>query len=146
MLAPDWIFCNKLFIAFESPSSPYQVLAWIRAFNEENDIKLLLYDELLNALYVVEFDIHVHPNARRDLLEHSPVKALETYATLNPYYSGFDALNPVDFMHIVTVYIPRGNPDLFLYIKFVLKPVGDHIKSRIGTGAEHHNISALVAT
>lgn len=64
----DRMFGNKAIIAFETPTSPMQAEAWIRAFNEERPIKLTWHDELPNALYVVQFDVHVNENAREELL------------------------------------------------------------------------------
>lgn len=70
----DLIFGNKAVIAFETQTSPPEVVACIFAFNEEHPIKLTLHDELPNALYVVQFDIHVNQQAREDLIALSPIK------------------------------------------------------------------------
>lgn len=118
---------NKAIIVLESPTLSFEALDWIHAFNEENEITLSLHEKLRNSLYVVQFDIHVNPHAREDLLTLSPVKALDKYVVFNSYSKDFDACNPVDFSHIVTVYIPKGNPYIFSCIKKVVSKIGVYI-------------------
>lgn len=61
-------FSNKAVISFETPTSPMQAMAWIRVFNEEQPIKLSLYNELVNSLFVVQFDVLANPYVREILM------------------------------------------------------------------------------
>lgn len=69
--------------------------------------------------------------AKANLLALSPVKALDTYATFDHYHANFDPCNPIDFTHIVMVYIPRGSPRIFEHIKTIVERIGVYIKGSI---------------
>lgn len=136
--------------SFESQSTVTQALAWIRAFNEEHGIKLVLQDELHKSLFIVQFDVHIDPQARRKLLALSPLvsptKALDIYATFNIHYAGFDPYKPVNFYHLVTVHIPLGTSKIYHHIKFVIAPIGRFVHGTIGLGTEDHHVSAIMLT
>lgn len=105
----NWIYDNKVVVTLESPISPNQAINWIWAFKEEHDIKLVLHDELFNALFAMQFDIHTRPSTRKDPLALLPIKAINKYTTFHYYYSGFDPYKLVNLCHssshLVVVYI-----------------------------------------
>lgn len=109
-------------------------------------VNLTLHDELHNVVYVMQFDSRCLLTAKADLLALSPVKALDTYATINHYHADFDPCNPIDFTRIVTVYIPRGSPRFFQLIDTVVKRIREYIKGCIAIGIQNHFIAALITT
>lgn len=76
----------------------------------------------------------------------SPIKALDQYAIFNVYTADFNAFSPVDFYHIVTMYIPNGSQEQFDYIQFIVSEIGVYIKGKKALNTENHCISSLVAT
>lgn len=126
-----YLYGNKVILSFESISSGNYALDWIRAFNEEHTIKLFLQDELPNLLFVIPFDILADPNAKKTLLQLPMMNALDKFASINDYYSGSDASNPVNFKHLLSawrfVYMCKGSPGIFNYIRTLLGHIEKYV-------------------
>lgn len=135
-------FANKVVRGFEEEFTIYRVKLWVRSFNQTNDLKLEVFHELPNSLFVVQFDSIDVLAAKGSLLASSPISVGEIYASVNDYTISFDPCNQVDFRHLVTVNIPRGNPAIYSLIKCSIRIVGAYVKGFLGL--DHRHISVIV--
>ncbi|CAM6103339.1 unnamed protein product [Calypogeia fissa] len=140
------IWGNKVVLAFEEELLACQVKDWIIAYNQEASIQLSYHDELPNALFVVKIESSEEASDKATLLRGCPLKAREVFATVNDYYRGFCASNPVNFTYLVTAYIKHGDPEFFRHLQYMVKPIGILIRGTIASGVENHRIIALVST
>lgn len=73
------VLLNKVILCFESEFSKQPVENWLRIYDQKKStLHLTLFDELPNALFVVQFDAINLEAAKQSLLEASPLWAGET--------------------------------------------------------------------
>lgn len=130
-------YCNKVVLGFESEFTAAKAGEWVRIYNLTSPFKLVVVDELPNALFVVLFDAD-------DLLAASLLVAGLIYASVNDLNLTFDPCNQADFRHLVTVNISRGNAIIFNIIRFLISNLGTYVKGHLG--ADHQHISLVVET
>lgn len=135
-------FANKVVIGFEEEFTIYRAKSWIRSYNQATGLKLEIFHEFPNALFVVQIDSVDVPAAKSALLSASPLGVGEIYASVNDYNIAFDPCNQRDFRHLVTVNIPRGNPAIFSLIKCFIHIVDTYVKGVLGPDLRH--ISVIV--
>ncbi|CAM6083121.1 unnamed protein product [Calypogeia fissa] len=140
------LFTHKVVLTFEGPAHPTQVHEWVAAFNKDSVIKLALHEQLINSLYVVLVAVDVILDAKQALINASPIKALERFASVNDYVAGFDPKQPLKFKQLITVIICEGDPAYEEFLEYIVAPVGSLIRASIASGTEHHRITALIET
>lgn len=140
------LYGNKAILTFKTCMSIDKVLEQIIAFNEEHATQLILHNELRYSLFVVQFDLHLSPHGKQDLLDIKYIKALEIYATFNDYHANFDASNLLKSKHLIIVHIPNDNLEIFRLITFIVAHIGRYVRGKIATGNENHFISMLMET
>lgn len=135
-------FDNKVVLGFEEEFTIYRAKAWIRSYNLAHVLKLEVYHELPNSLFVVKFETADIQAAKTALLASSPLRVGDIYASVNDYDLSFDPCNQSEFRHLVTVNIPRGNPAIFSLIRCFIHVVGTYVKAVLGPDLRH--ISVIV--
>lgn len=140
------LFDNKVVLTFESEFDTRRTLGWLAAFNQESSISLTLSDVLKNSVFVAQFNTALGLKSRDTLLLRSPLKALDCFASVNPYGPHFDPCLTPDFKHLFTVHIEQGSPQFFVYLTFMVTPIGRLTRSKLAPGSEYHRISAVVET
>lgn len=136
------LFANKVVFGFEEEFTIYRAKAWVRTYNQTSELKLEVFQELPNALFVIQFNGADVAASKQSLLAASPLNVGETYASVNDYSIAHDPCNQSDFRHLVTVNIPRGNPTIFSLIRCFTNIVGTYVKGCLGPDLRH--ISVIV--
>lgn len=95
---------------------------------------------------MVQFESSLGDTAKHTLIKSSPLKALDRFASVNAYGPHFDPCKQGDFLHLATVYIAKGSPQIYEYLSYVVAPIGRLIRSKIAPGSVSHRISAIVET
>lgn len=137
-------FGNKVVLGFETEFSLDQAREWIHEFNLHNTPVLTFSEELPNALFVILFEVEDPRAVRLSMLAASPLRAGDTYASVNEFTIAFDPCNRADFKHLVTVRIPRGDRDVFALSRHILSIIGKQVKADLGP--DHRRIAAVVET
>lgn len=136
-------FDNKVVLGFEEEFTLYRAKAWVRSYNlAHNHLKLEVFHELPNALFVVQFNTGDLLETKQALIAASPIGIGDIYASVNEYSISIDPCSQRDFRHLVTVNIPRGNPAIFSLIKCIIQVVGKYVKGVLGPDLRH--ISVIV--
>ena len=140
------VWKNKLVLIFQTKHSPRQAQDWITDFNRNADIKLVYHDELRNFMYVVEVITSAVPLAQERILERSPLKAKDSYASVNLYHRGFHHRNPIEAKHIVKATIRPGDQEIHFHLEHIVSKIGRLVDKHIASGAEDHKVTALIET
>lgn len=74
---------NKVVLAFEAKLSAKEACKWINTFNQKSNLHLTLFEELPNALFVIQFKAADLGEAKRSLIEASPLSAGKLYVLVN---------------------------------------------------------------
>lgn len=135
---------NKVVLCFESEYTTQAVWTWLRAFNQPGGIQLSLFNELPNAVFVVEFGGVDWPGTKQKLLSASPLKAGEAYASVNDFSLHLYPCNNPDFRHLVTVNLVQTNQELVGIFEFVTKGIGKFVRASQGT--DPRRVSVVVET
>lgn len=135
---------NKVVLCFEVEYTTPEVWTWLREYNKERGAHLSLVNELLHAVFVVQFAEADLLEAKRSLLNASPLKVGEVYASVNDFCLQLSPCNNPAFKHLVTVNIVQDNQELIGIEDFVTDIIGKFVKARQGT--DPRRISVVVET
>lgn len=75
------LFANKVVLCFESEYTTQDVWTWLRTYNQTCCAHHSLFNKPPNAVFVVKFEAVDWTGTKRALLDASPLKAGEAYAS-----------------------------------------------------------------
>lgn len=157
---------DKVVLCFEGPVQRKQVVQWIEQYNNQHTHSFLVFEQIANALYVITI-INYNLKARvKDLLKGKPLKLKEhdedranqanlarkailltdKKTSVNAYYPNFDPKNPIDFKHLVTIQITKGDSFCFFVLDSLLYRLGKVARKYIGPSTDRHKIIVVVET
>lgn len=131
---------NKVVFCFETEYTTPEVWTWLREYNKENGAHLSLFNELPNAIFVIQFEEADWAGYKRALLNASPLKVGEAYTSVNDFCLQQYPCNDPGFRHLVTVNIVQTNQELVGIIEFIIEGIGKFVKARQGTDPRRFSV------
>lgn len=101
-----------------------------------------MFEELPNALFVVQFQAEDLHAAKFRLLAAFRLGAGNVFASVNDYTLTFDPCSQIGFKQLVTVHISQGSQALFGIIQFLTAGIGRFVKDSVG--ADLRRMTVLV--
>jgi hypothetical protein len=131
-------------LIFECLYSERQVKEWLKDYNQPAQYKLTFCAVLYNQLFVVCIKGAPDLSVQQGLIDRSPLLAKDTYAAITLYHRAFNAASFEGINHLITVCITEADPEIDKYLAYAILPIGRLIRKDSYTGAENHQITALV--